>query len=105
MIAELLTALRGERRNNEELLQRIDALLQRHRRLEPVDPSQPLLFPELAQPEPAAPSPIVVESEPNPPRKSKPHGRRRPAAHLRREQRRYELTAAGTPLPRVRHDA
>ena len=57
MIAELLTALRGERRNNEELLQRIDALLQRHRRLEPVDPSQPLLFPELAQPEPAAPSP------------------------------------------------
>jgi transposase len=89
-----LTGARRDRRVIAELQERIDALLQRHRRLEPVDPNQPLLFPELAQAEPAAPTPPAAETESNQPRKSRPHGRRRPAAHLRREPRRYELTAA-----------
>jgi transposase len=93
MIVELLTGTLRDRRAIAELQERIDALLQRNRRPDPVDPNQPLLFPELAQPEPAAPTP-PVETEPKKPGKGKPHGRRRPAAHLRREPRRYELTAA-----------
>jgi transposase len=91
LIAELLLALRDERRNREEMQQRLDALLRRSRPAEPIDPNQPLLFPELAQPEPAAPAPPTVETESSRRGKSKPHGRRRPARQLRREQRRYEL--------------
>ena len=91
MIVELLTGARRDRRAIAELQERLDALLRRGRPTEPIDPNQPLLFPELAQPEPAAPTPPAVETESNQPRKSKPHGRRRPARQLRREQRRYEL--------------
>ena len=91
MIAELLATMRRDRRELAEALQRIDALLRRGRPGEPIDPNQPLLFPEFAQPEPAAPAPPTDEPEASPRRKSK-HGRRRPAAHLRREQRRYELS-------------
>jgi transposase len=90
IIAELLTALRRDRRELAEVQQRLDALLRRSRPGEPIDPNQPLLFPELAQAEPAAPAP-AVETEANRPRRSKPHGRRRPARQLRREPRRYEL--------------
>src|SRR4051812_28691853 len=57
MIAELLTALKRNRRELAEALQRIDALLHRGRRQESVDPNQPLLFPEWTQVEPAAPPP------------------------------------------------
>ena len=74
-----------------EVQQRLDALFRRGRPEEPIDPNQPLLFPELAQPEPAAPASPAVETEASQPRKGKPHGRRRPARQLRREQRRYEL--------------
>ena len=94
MIVELLTGAQRDRRAIAELQERLDALLQRNRRPEPVDPNQPLLFPELAQAEPAAPASPAVVTESNQPRKGKPHGRRRPAANLRREPRRYELTAA-----------
>lgn len=91
MIVELLTGARRDRRAIAELQERLDALLRRGRPTEPIDPNQPLLFPELAQAEPAAPTPPAVETESNQPRKGKPHGRRRPARQLRREQRRYEL--------------
>lgn len=91
LIAELLRALRDERRNREEMQQRLDALLRRSLPAEPIDPNQPLLFPELAQAEPAAPTPPVAEAESSRRGKSKPHGRRRPARQLRREPRRYEL--------------
>ncbi len=91
MIAELLAALKRDRRELAEVQQRLDALLRRGRPEEPIDPNQPLLFPELAQPEPAAPASPAVETEASQPRKGKPHGRRRPARQLRREQRRYEL--------------
>jgi hypothetical protein len=91
LIAELLAALRRDRRELAEVQQRLDALLQKGRRPEPVNPNQPLLFPELAEPEPAPPAPAA-----EPPTKrrgqSKPHGRRRPSPTLRREPRRYELT-------------
>ena len=91
MIAELLSALKRDRRELAEVQQRLDALLRRGRPGEPIDPNQPLLFPELAQAEPAAPAPPVVEEESSRRGQSKPHGRRRPARQLRREQRRYEL--------------
>jgi transposase len=90
MIAELFAALRRDRRELAEVRQRLDALLQRGRRVEAIDPNQPLLFPELAQAEPAAPPPAADASKRR--GKSKPHGRRRPSPTLRREPRRYELT-------------
>lgn len=107
LIAELIRALRDERRNREEMQQRLDALLRRSQSLEPIDPNQPLLFPELAQPEPAAPAPPAVETESSQRGKSKPHGRRRPSRQLRREQRRYELPMAERFCPEcgdVRHE-
>ncbi len=99
MIIELMLARRQDRHELTDVQQRLDALLQRlyGRRADVFDPNQPLLFPELATPEPAAPAsePAVhEEARPNRRGKSRPHGRRQPAANLRREQRRYELTAA-----------
>jgi Transposase and inactivated derivatives len=91
MIAELLAALKRDRRELAEMQQRLDALLRRSQPAESIDPNQPLLFPELAQAEPAAPAPPPVETESSRRGKSKPHGRRRPARQLRRERRRYEL--------------
>ena len=94
MIVELLMARRRDRRELAELQQRLDALLQRGRRLQEVDPNQPLLFPEMTQAEPASAPPPPVEEESHRRGQSKPHGRRRPSRTLRREPRRYELTAA-----------
>jgi transposase len=91
MIAELLAALKRDRRELAEVRERLDALLHRARSGEPIDPNQPLLFPELARAEPAAPAPVAAEQPSNRRGKSKPHGRRRPARQLRREERRYEL--------------
>jgi transposase len=99
MIAELLRELRRERRDRHEVQQRLDALLRRlyGPRPERLNPDQALLFPEpdtpLPAPTPPAPPP---PDEPEPSRRGrcKPHGRRRPARSLRREPRRYELTAA-----------
>jgi transposase len=90
MIAELFAALRRDRRELAEVRQRLDALLQRGRRAESIDPNQPLLFPELAQAEPAAAPPAADAAKRR--GQSKPHGRRRPSPTLRREPRRYELT-------------
>ena len=94
-----MLARRQDRHELADVQQRLDALLQRlyGRRADVFDPNQPLLFPELATPEPAAPaSEPAVQEEAQPSRrgKSRPHGRGQPAANLRREQRRYELTAA-----------
>lgn len=97
MIAELLRALRSERRDREAIQQRLDALLRRlyGPRPEPVDPHQPLLFPPLADEAPAPPlSPLPEEPPRQRGKTNRPHGRRRPASTLRHEQRRYELTVA-----------
>jgi transposase len=90
MIAELLAAMRRDRRELAAVQQRLEALLRKGPRAELVDPNQPWLFPELGEAEPAAPPPTAEAS----PRhgKSKSHGRRRPSSTLRREARRYELT-------------
>ncbi len=102
MIAELLAAMRRDRRELAAVQQRLDALLQRGRRVDVVDPNQPLLFPEPAEPEPAAPPPAAAEASPRR-SKSKPHGRRRPSPTLRREARRYELTLSERLCPECGH--
>lgn len=107
MIVELILARRHDRRELAELQQRLDALLQRGRRVDEVDPNQPLLFPELAQTESAPATPPPAEEEKNESqrgKKNKPHGRRKPSRTLRREQRRYELTAAERLCPTCGHE-
>jgi transposase len=97
MIAELLAALRRDRRELTEALARIDALLQRGRRVDVVDADQPLLFPDMAQAEPAPAPPPPSEEPPGEAsgkRRRSKHGRGRPPRTLRREPRRYELTMA-----------
>jgi transposase len=100
MIAELLRALRSERRDHEQTRQRLDALLKRlyGPRPQPVDPHQPLLFAmDDAVPTPPAPASATDEADRHTPRRgrtNKPHGRRRPDRELRREPRRSELTPA-----------
>jgi transposase len=107
MIAELLRALRGERRGREEIQHRLDALL---RRLygphpSPTHPDQPLLFSDPTDDIPVSlpPAPPPADDPPSRRGKSKPHGRRRPPAHLRREPHRYELTEAERRCPECGH--
>jgi transposase len=104
MIGELIQALRRERHDREEVQQRLDALLQRlcGRHPGPVNPDQGLLFPQEAAPEPPAPLPDVQASSRR--GKSRPHGRRQPSRTLRRQQRRYELTAAERVCPECGHE-
>ena len=78
MIVELILARRQDRRQLAELQQRLDALLQRGRRQDEVDPNQPLLFPDMAQAETPVPPPTTAE-EPRRRGKNQSHGRRRPA--------------------------
>jgi len=104
MIVELILARRRDRRDLAELQQRLDALLQRGRRVDEIDPNQPLLFPELAQAEPAAAPPPPEDKKESRRGKCKPHGRRKPSRTLRREPRRYELTAAERLCPACGHE-
>jgi hypothetical protein len=94
MVVELMQALRQNRRDLEEVLRRLDAILRR--RTNPSNPDQPSLFGDVELPEPpAAPLPPPVENDQVSRRgQCKPHGRRRPSRELRREPRRYELSAA-----------
>jgi transposase len=98
MIAELLRALRQEHRDHEKTQARLDALLRRlySPRPGPTNPDQPTLFPEddVPAPPPASAPPPPDEEKKSKRGKSKPHGRQRPPRNLRREERRYELTAA-----------
>lgn len=100
MIADLLRDLRCERRDREALQRRLDALL-RHRAAvaAAAQPDQPLLFAEEAAP-PVPPPPAPAEPAP-PSRRGQcaPHGRRPLPAHLRREVRRHELSAAERACP------
>jgi transposase len=99
MIAELLRALRRERRDRESLERRLDALLRRYYERRPSNPDQPLLFPDADEVPPAPSQQPAREEEPSRRGKCRPHGRRRPARNLRREQRRYELTQAERQCP------
>jgi transposase len=108
MIAELLRALRQERRGREEIQARLDALLRRlyGPRPDPANPDQPTLFPEDDVPAPPPPpAPPPTDDERTSKRgQSKPHGRQRPARNLRREEKRYELTAAERLCPDCGHE-
>lgn len=118
MIAELLRALRGERRDREEVQRRLDALLRRLHspRVTPTNPDQLLLFPAEPASDPGVslpssdpgvslpPSPPPSEADPPSRRgKCKPHGRRPLPGHLRREPHRYELTEAERRCPECGH--
>jgi transposase len=96
MIAELLRALHSERKDRQEVQQRLDALLRRLYGPRPTsdDPDQTLLdFADVAENTPTSPTPEPPQQPPTSRRgHSKPHGRRRPPAHLRRQEKRYELT-------------
>ena len=101
MIAELIRALRHERRGREDIQQRLDALLKRlyGPRPERSNPDQGSLFGEAdaSLPLPLPPPPASApEEEEKPSRRGqgKRHGRRHPPQHLRTEPRRYELTSA-----------
>jgi transposase len=106
MIAELIRALRSERRDREAVQARLDALLRRlyGPRPGPVNPDQPLLF---AQADEAPEPPPAAPGEPEPKRRgrtNRPHGRRQPARTLRHEARRYELTPAERLCPECGHE-
>lgn len=108
MIAELLRELRRERRDRAELQQRLDALLRRLHgpRPQPTHPDQGLLFdgsdiPLSPEPPPCAEPTGQADSKP---RQCRPHGRSRPPRTLRREPRRYELTAAERLCPECGHE-
>jgi transposase len=97
MIAEVLRELRRERQNRQAVEQRLDALLRRlyGPRPERIPADQGLLFP-LDEPAPLPPPPPPPPDEDQPKRRGRcrPHGRRRPPAHLREEEKRYELSTA-----------
>jgi len=109
MIAELLRALRTARRDQAEVQQRLDALLRRLYGPRPtaVNPEQLLLFADDADnavspptaPPPSPPADVDEDDTPSRRGQSKPHGRRRPPEHLRREAKRYELTVAERACP------
>src|SRR5512137_1255559 len=96
MIADLMRALRSERRDREAVQARLDALLRRlHQpRPGPIDPDQLLLFPQIEEVPQLPPAQPGTEGPKRRGRTNKPHGRRQPAGTLRREPRRYELTPA-----------
>jgi transposase len=98
MIIELLRELRTQRRDCQALEQRLDALLRRLQgsRSDSDNPDQLSLFADLLNDIPPSPPLPLPPEEKQPSRrgKCKPHGRRKPAANLRREPKRYELTAA-----------
>jgi transposase len=110
MIAELLKALQRERRDRHDLQHRLDALLRRlyGPRPTPTNPDQPRLFSDAptsdAPVPPPPPSEPVMETPPSGRGSSRPHGRRRPPANLRREPRRYELTTSERRCPDCGHD-
>ena len=99
MIAELIRALRHERRDREDIQQRLDALLTRlyGPRPDRTNPAQGSLFGEADATLPTPPPPVgapMEEEKPSRRGQCQPHGRRRPPRHLREEARRHELTSA-----------
>ena len=100
MIEDLLHALRQERRDRQEVQQRLDALMRRlyDRRPTPINPNQPSLFPNPVDDTPVSPPdppPFLLPDDDKTSRrgKSKPHGRKRPPPEFRRQEKRHELTA------------
>jgi transposase len=106
VIADLLRALRRERKHRQEVEQRLAALLKRlyGPRPERLNPAQGSLFTPADLPPAPPPAPPAAEEKPSRRGKCRPHGRRRPAKDLRHEVRRYELTAAERLCPECGHE-
>jgi transposase len=106
MIVELLRELRTQRHDRQALEQRLDALLRRLQgsRSGSDNPNQLSLFADLLSDIPPSPPPLPPEEQPSRRGQCKPHGRRKPAAHLRREEKRYELTVAERLCPECGQD-
>ena len=101
MLAELLAALRHRDRELEQVRHRLDQVLRRlyGPRAERFDPSQPLLFAELATAA-ATPAPPAPQSDAETPcRKRSGHGRQQLPKHLPRDRRVYELSAVERSCP------
>src|SRR5579859_6675577 len=102
MIVELLTTLRQERRDKEDLRQRLHLLLQRlyGSRSERFNPNQLLLFADGQTPTAGAcsqPADAETQDEPEPTKRTqrrRGHGRRRMPEDLPRRPVHHELTAA-----------
>jgi transposase len=95
MIRELLHLLQSERRNREQLQNRLDQLLKRlyGPRSEKRNPLQPLLFAEPdEEPTPVSAPPSVPNSTPSPTASKRGHGRRKLPEQLRRERIEHDLT-------------
>jgi transposase len=96
MLEELLDTLRRRDHELQHVQARLDQLLRRlyGPRSERLDPRQLLFFAERtaadAPPPPASPPPDASAAK----RRRHPHGRQRPPAHLVRERRVHELSAA-----------
>jgi len=96
MVLELLASLHEAQRDNAALRHRLDLLLRRlyGPRGERFDPSQALLFPELAAGQDTEAAPAPAEAAAQPRRRCRPHGRRRLPADLPRQPRHHELAEA-----------
>jgi transposase len=102
MVLELLASLHEQEHANAALRHRLDLLLRRlyGPRSERFDPTQPLLFAELALgPEATAPAPTAPATEAPPKRRCRPHGRRRLPENLPHESRHHELPEAARRCP------
>jgi transposase len=96
MVLELLASLHEHERDIEGYRHRISLLLRRlyGQRGERIDPSQLLLFAEIAPSQDTTPAPTEPAAAAEPKRRCRPHGRRRLPEHLPREARHHELSEA-----------
>ncbi len=101
MVLELLASLHQRDRDYEALRHRIDLLLRRlyGPRGERIDPSQLLLFAEMAAGQDTTPAPTEPAAAARPKRRCRPHGRRRLPDNLPREPRHHELSEAERTCP------
>jgi transposase len=99
LLEEVLALLQRRDHDLQQVQTRLDQLLRRlyGPRRERFDPNELLLFPEMA--EAAATSRTPPPAETPPKRRRHQHGRQRPAAHLPRQQRVYELSEAQRACP------
>jgi transposase len=101
MVLELLASLHDQEHANAALRHRLDLLLRRlyGPRSERFDPTQPLLFAELAPGSDATAAAPIEPAPKAPKRRCRPHGRRRLPANLPRESRHHELPEAARLCP------
>jgi hypothetical protein len=101
VLQEVLDLLRRRDHELQQVQARLDQLLRRlyGPRTERLDPHQLLLFADLAAEAPAASPPPTPPPEEAPRKRRHNHGRQRPPAHLPRERRVHELSAAERACP------